>query len=656
MMGISKQTNTAKNKKNNLVLKQIKKLWVQASKYKRELKISLGYIVVGIIWIALTDNLLHYIIGNQLVLDKVVRYKDYFLMLASGLAIFIILKRNLVMIKNIERKEKNINSKILDNASMITIMWDLDMNLFEFNKFAQEITGFSKEELAGKKWIDKIIPEEEREIIIDNFDKMKSNKLISKVKKQLICKNGERIDVLWNYSLINDDSKVILVSMGMDITKQEQVEEQLYYLAHYDELTGLPNKNLLNIELNGILSEKEDQEAKLALLYIDLDNFKHINDTLGHDSGDTFLKYVGNQLSTHINKPDIVARIGGDEFAIILTNVSSSEDITIKINEILDLFRKPFLVNGYEFFVSLSIGVAVFPEHGQDINTLLKNADVAMFKSKEYKNSQYTFFTTWMQNEMEDYVELDRELRYAINNKEFQLHYQPQIDLKTGFVTGVEALVRWIHPKKGLIPPDKFIPFAEESGIIDDITEWVLENAIKQKKEWEKQGYIPIKMGINLSSKCFHRNNLVEKVSGIIKREGISYEEVELEITETAAMDNIDNSIKVLNNMKELGIKIALDDFGIGFSSLNYLKKLPIDVLKMDRGFVNNVTNEKDDEAIANSIIQLAHKLDITVVAEGIETNEQLQFLSENNCDVGQGYLFSKPLPAQDVEKYFRHT
>ncbi|MTI71341.1 MAG: EAL domain-containing protein [Firmicutes bacterium] len=555
-------------------------------------------------------------------------------------------------LQNKLKKERTLNKKILNNASIIILMWDLNMNLVEFNKYAEKITGYKKKEILGDKWLYELIPKEEREPITNMFEEIKKGNIRLKVEEQLLCKNGKRIDVLWNNSLIYDKEKTFFLSMGIDITQQKKVEKQLYYMAHHDALTGLPNWNLFNIEFNKALNKKKSEKG--ALLYLDLDNFKNINDTLGHNAGDVLLKHISSKLSNYIKRPNIVARIGGDEFVIMLKDVFKTKDIKDKVNGILDLFNESFVIEGYEFFISLSVGIAKYPEHGQDITTLYKYADTAMFKAKESKGSKYNFFTLSIEKEMIENVELERELRKAIINKEFELYYQPQIDLKTGNIICVEALIRWKHPKKGFISPAKFIPFAEESGIISSITEWVLENAIRQKREWEKKGYRSVKLGINLSNKCFHMNNLVKKIDETIKKEEVLYEEIELEITETAAMDNIENSIRVLNKIKKLGMKIALDDFGIGYSSLNYLKKLPIDILKMDRAFIKNVTNEKEDKVITNSIIQLAHGLDITVVAEGIETKEQLEFLKNNKCDIGQGYLFSRPVSANEVEKYFK--
>lgn len=390
--------------------------------------------------------------------------------------------------------------------------------------------------------------------------------------------------------------------------------------------------------------------SKFALMYVDIDNFNLINDALGHDCGDILLKKMSRSLEDSMGDTSKIGRLGGDEFLILLEN-ASAEKIKDKASEILESVRRPWNCGQHEIYITASIGIARYPDDGRNFVTLLKNSDTANFHAKETGKDKFCFYSTSIRDNTMKNAHMVNQIRYALDNNEFLLYYQPQINLSTGEIDGVEALIRWLHPKKGFIPPMEFIPFAEETGYIYNIERWVLQKAFKQRNLWADKYNKDIKMSVNLSGKSIMQPEAVEVISKIVKRRPSALKYFSLEITETAVMANLKNAVENLEKIKELGVEIALDDFGTGYSSLTYLKKLPIEVLKIDKSFTDFVSGEKADEIIVESVIKLAQNLGLDIVVEGIETGEQLQFFKDHGCNIGQGYLFSKPLPSSEVEK-----
>ncbi|KZL89614.1 putative bifunctional diguanylate cyclase/phosphodiesterase [Clostridium magnum] len=384
---------------------------------------------------------------------------------------------------------------------------------------------------------------------------------------------------------------------------------------------------------------------------MDIDNFKHINDTLGHMSGDLFLKYISDILKSQVKIPDFAARLSGDEFAIIIENINDKNDVINRIQILLKHLRKPWMLDNHEFFISFSIGVAIYPEHGDTLSLLLKNSDIAMYYVKKNMKDDYCFYSHDIQAENVKQIIMINELRHAIDNEEFALVYQPIINLNSGKLIGVESLIRWIDPIKGVISPMEFIPLAEETGLIHEIGKWVLKTALFQKKTWEEQGYPHIKMSVNISGKRVTNSDLINEVRELILKTNLNSNEIQLEVTETAVMEDINTSTRVLKELRDMGVKIALDDFGTGYSSLTYLERLPIDIVKLDRNFIKGISNVGQSNVIVESVIKLTHDLNLGIVAEGIETKNQLEFLILNNCDYGQGYLFSKPVTEKEIEK-----
>lgn len=438
-----------------------------------------------------------------------------------------------------------------------------------------------------------------------------------------------------------------------DSSMREQynlLQKKVHSLSKYDQLTGILNRYAFAERVDDYIINSIGKNSKFALMYIDIDNFNLINDALGHDCGDALLKKMASALKkTVVSSENIIGRLGGDEFVILLESRSSGE-IEIKANEILHEVRKPWHCSPHEIYITASIGIAKYPDDGKNFVTLLKNSDTANFHAKETGKDKFCFYSTSIREHTMKNAHMVNQIRYAIDNNEFLLYYQPQINLSTGEIDGVEALIRWLHPKKGFIPPMDFIPFAEETGYIYNIERWVIQKAFKQRNLWADKYNRDIKMSVNLSGKSIMQPETVEVISEIVKNRPSALEYFSIEVTETAVMANLDNAVDTLEKIKNLGIEIALDDFGTGYSSLTYLNKLPIEVLKIDKSFTDSITSEHEDEVIVESVIKLAHNLGLDIVVEGIESSEQMLYFKNHGCNIGQGYLFSKPLPSSELE------
>jgi len=425
--------------------------------------------------------------------------------------------------------------------------------------------------------------------------------------------------------------------------------EALHKLAFYDPLTRLCNRRLFNDLLTRMITTTERDGKRMALLYLDLDDFKRINDSLGHESGDQLLKIIGERLSSVVRKSDVIARIGGDEFCALLPNIQSGMNAAHVAEKILEAIEKPIKLGTHSVRVTPSIGITLAPDDGTDSTQLLKNADLAMYSAKENNRNNYQFFEHKLNTNTLERLILERELSQAVENNEFILHFQPQVCLATGKTKGIEALIRWQHPSKGLLPPGDFIQFAEDSSMIISIGAWVLEQACKQLKQLNQPD---LTVSVNLSPKQFADPNLLDTISRALSNTGLKGHQLELEITETALMKNMANAIHTLKQIKALGILIAIDDFGTGYSSLSQLKNLPADTLKVDREFIKDITERADNEVITEVIIVMGHKMGLTVIAEGIETEEQLKVITRMKCDMAQGYFFSKPVDLKTLEDY----
>ncbi len=430
-------------------------------------------------------------------------------------------------------------------------------------------------------------------------------------------------------------------------TALRQSEERLQHLVHYDPLTQLPNRVLFLDRLNQALARARWHKRLVAVLFLDLDRFKVINDTVGHPIGDRVLRAIAERLSRTVREGDTVARLGGDEFAVALADLAEVSDVPRVTEKIIAALGPPVVIDEREYFVTASIGVSLHPEDGDNAEMLLRNADIAMYRAKETGKNNFQFYSPTMNAEAPRRLTLETDLRRALERREFLLHYQPKVDLASGWITGTEALLRWQHPKQGLISPLDFIPLLEETGLIVPVGRWVLHSACVQNKSWQEAGHAPLRVAVNLSARQFKQTGLVEMVEEVLAETGLDPRYLELELTESILLEHTEESLATLRRIHDMGIHLALDDFGTGYSSLSYLKRFPIDSLKIDRSFIRDVTTNPDDATIAQTVIAMAHSLRMTAVAEGVETEEQLAFLRSHQCDQMQGYYFSRPLPPE---------
>lgn len=461
-----------------------------------------------------------------------------------------------------------------------------------------------------------------------------------------------RVERRWSAS---EESILVAIaaSLGSAI-KRQHTEDQMRYQAFHDALTGLPNRTLFDHRLHIALTQAKHSNEMLAVMFLDLDRFKTINDTLGHAIGDQLLQQATQRLTACLREEDTIARWGGDEFTLILPSLKHPEDGAKIAQRIADSLRPTFYVDYQELHITSSVGIALYPHDGQTAETLLKNADAALYRAKEQGRANCQFYTAALNSQASQRLSLDNSLHGALEREEFVIYYQPQFNAQTGQVTQIEALLRWQHPDFGLVPPQTFIALAEENGLIVPIGEWVLQKACAQNKAWQLAGLPPVRVAVNLSARQFQQPNLLEQVAQILQETGLDPRYLELEITETAAMQDVDFAIEVLRQLKDMGVRIALDDFGTGYSSLNYLRKFPLHALKIDQSFVHNLTDSAADLAIITAIVTLGHGLQLNVVAEGVETLEQVERLRSLHCEEMQGYWFSRPLTAEEATQFLQ--
>ncbi len=433
--------------------------------------------------------------------------------------------------------------------------------------------------------------------------------------------------------------------------EHEAAEKQLEFLAHHDVLTGLPNRLLLRDRFVQATAQADREQSGVALLFLDLDNFKQVNDTLGHNYGDKLLVRVVERLHSCLRDADTISRQGGDEFVVLLPHLRDMRVIGGIVHHIIESFAAPFEIESYSINTTFSIGVSLYPDDGREFDSLLKNADTALYQAKDSGRDTYRFFSEKMNMDAQEQLRLQGQLRNALRNQEFLLHYQPQIDIASGRIVGAEALVRWQHPELGLIPPARFIPLAERSGLLIPMGEWILGEACRQAQIWRENG-VPLVMAVNLSALQFKRGNLIETVANALKLSGLPAPLLELELTESILLQDVEVAINTLRSLKEMGVKLSIDDFGTGYSSLSYLKRLAVDKLKIDQSFVRDLAEDPDSAAIVKAIIQLGHTLQLAVIAEGVEAAAQLTFLREYGCDEAQGYFFSRPIPAVEFAEH----
>ena len=545
---------------------------------------------------------------------------------------------------------------LVDNAPDVIVRFDRDLRYLYANPANEQAIGVENGECLGRTWDELGLPAEAAAVwqqgVREVFQRGEATTVECGIEMPRMGLRHFHVRMVPERDMENRVASVLMIAR--DISERKRHEDQLFHQARHDALTELPNRALILDRLRQAISHAQRGQRLLAVAYLDLDDFKKINDTLGHDAGDALLRQVAMRISGVLRQGDTVGRQSGDEFILLLPDVAHIEDAATVAEKILDTLAWPFSLNGREVYVTGSLGLSVCPSDGEDAESLLRNADIAMYRAKEDGRNSFRFYVPEMDARMRARVETEHDLRLAIKRGELVLHYQPRVSLISGEMLGFEALVRWNHPREGLIGPDRFIVVAEDTGLIMPLGDWVLQQACRQTRQWQDRGFAGMRMSVNLSARQFRDPGLVERVEQVLAESGLDPACLELEITESTVMHDSEAAIGTLRALKRLGVALSVDDFGTGYSSLSYLKLFPIDVLKIDRSFVRDVTADPDDAAIVRAIVTLAHSLGLTVVAEGVEETAQAAFLRHVKCDELQGYYFSRPLPAEAVESLLR--
>lgn len=539
-------------------------------------------------------------------------------------------------------------SSHIENTPMAVMEWDKDFRLIRWSQRAEAIFGWTAGEVLGsslRHW--KLVFDAdviEVDAIIEGM--LMGDRSSTTSTHRNNRKDGSVIWCEWHNSVLRDDSGEILsiLSFAQDVSDRVDAQEKLEAMATHDALTGLPNRVLLHLQLAQTLDRARHRQRQVAVLFIDLDRFKNVNDSLGHRMGDELLRMIGRRLGLALRKGDFLARLGGDEFTVLLEDLNDAEDAVPVAAKLLEVIQQPYWVHGHAVHISASIGVSIFPDDGDDPDTLLKNADVAMYRAKDAGKNVYQFFAREMGARQQEQMALETALRWAVKNEELEIRFQPKLEIASGRIVGAEALLRWNDPILGEVPPSRFIPLAEESGLIEVLGDWVLKQACGETQLWAAAGLEGMTIAINLSVRQFRDAGFAARIQKIFADTKVDPHRVEFEVTETSVLYDAETVGRVLQLERELGVRVAIDDFGTGYSSLVHLKRLPIDTLKIDQSFIRDITTDPDDKAITAAIIALAHSLALDVVAEGVESAEQLAFLAERGCNYYQGHHFSAPL------------
>ncbi len=579
--------------------------------------------------------------------------------ISNGKPIIISLIRDITKRKNAEAavwQEKERAQVTLESIGDGVITTDIRANVEYLNPVAEALTGWTNSEAIGHplEEVFHIVNEETGQPVESPIvDCLKEGSIIALASDTvLLNRTGSTIAIEDSAAPIRDRTGTVIggVLVFHDVSYKRNLMKELAHQAHHDVLTGLPNRLQFNEVLKQALARAKRKQGMMAVMFLDLDRFKLINDTMGHNLGDVLLMNVAERIRQTLREGDTIARQGGDEFLVLLPEIRDEQEVASVCERILGVFAQPIILDGDEVYMSTSIGISLFPNDGKKMETLVKQADTAMYYAKEQGRNNYQFFTKGLNIKANQRLSTENNLRKALVRGDFILHYQPQVDIESGSIVGLEALIRW-NTQEGIVPPYSFIPIAEETGLIVPIGEWVLRTACAQNKAWQEQGYPYLRMAVNISARQFREPKFIELVEEILIETGLDSQWLELEITESIAMENGDASIEKLSLLKKLGVRISIDDFGTGFSSLNYLRRMPIDTLKIDQSFIKDISTDENGEEVVTAIIQLAKNLHLKVIAEGVETNIQRTFLKEKQCNEMQGFLFSKAVTSQEVEK-----
>ena len=624
--------------------------------YRGALRAGLVYLLVSIAWLQLSNHLLINFLDEPQELGRWLQVRGYVWVAFSALAIYLMCVR-FARTHQLQQPLKENRERLRQAAAVFdctregVLVTDAKGQIVHVNRAFMEITGYSREDVMGQQ-----------------PSLFKSGRHSSNFYQQMfqtLARDGEWSGEIWNrrksgeiypqwqtIRVIHDDLGQVshYVAVFSDISAIKDSEHELAHLAHHDPLTDLPNRLLFTDRAEQALASAQVHKRGCALLLLDLDHFKIINDSLGHNVGDQLLKGVGERLKGLFGPGVTLARLGGDEFAVLAESCPQVVQAAALAQRMLDAMKQPFIFDGHQLFISASIGISLFPSDALSAEQLLRNADSALFKAKSAGREGYALYTEELTAHAQHRVEIASELRRALDQHELRVYYQPVHDLHGSRLIGVEALVRWQHPERGLVPPGEFIPIAERTGLIADIDAWVMDQACRQTCQWLADG-VPLSfIAVNVSSRLFARRELYEQVAQVLHDTGLDPAFLELEVTESAVMDDPEVALEQLHRLRELGLSLAIDDFGTGYSSLLRLKRLPVQKLKIDQGFVAGLPWDEDDAAIVRVVIALAKSMGMQVHAEGIEQVEQAQFLLEHDCDMGQGYWFGRPMPAQEID------
>lgn len=551
-------------------------------------------------------------------------------------------------------------SAVLKNAADAIITLDQDYRIEQVNPAGERLFGYSEQELADVTLAELLTSDSavQLEQLLHSEEARGAGAFRpAPVELDGIRAGGDKFQLDLRLSRMHWAEQRRYIALMRDITERKRTERHLVQMANFDGLTGLPNRVLFRDRLGHALARARRDHTVVGLVFLDLDRFKTINDTLGHQSGDALLAEVGRRMQSCMREGDTIARLGGDEFTVVTEGVHSKDETIRVVTRLLEVLSDSFVIEGQELFISASAGITFFPQDDQALEGLLRNADTAMYRAKALGGNNYQIFTQDMVSVGDDRLALEADLRHALKEETFELHYQPRVDTRTGQCTGVEALLRWNHPKHGWVPPSRFIPILEETGMILDVGTWVLRHACRQVQDWRRRGLPDLRVAVNLSARQFHQHDLVDSIATIIRDLQLPRQVLELEITEGLLVDDALDVNKLLDQLHDLGVHISIDDFGTGYSSLNYLKRFSIDTLKIDQSFVRDLPQDADDSAIVVTIIAMARSLRLGLVAEGVETEAQLAFLKAHGCDEIQGYLAARPLPPEAFEQWLqRHS
>lgn len=625
-------------------------------RYLRNLSPFHLWLLSQLISVAVTEVI---VVGMEMILRSEITY-DYLLtgfvaslfvsaLVVAGLLHF--LDKQELAAEALEASEEKFRA-FFEGGGDAFFLLDIEGHFKEVNPAACDRLGYAREELLGMLVTD-ICTSESAALRAKRAEALQRNGHLV-FESGYITKSGDIVPVEVNSKVVTFDHRPHIFAHVRDISDRRKTEEKIEFLAHHDILTGLPNLLMLKDRFELALAYAERARGKVGLMFLDLDNFKTINDSLGHQYGDVLLQKVAARLRGCVRDTDTISRHGGDEFLIVLADQRDPDAISSVAAKIHALLTPPFDINGYELSTSASTGVAVYPDDGRDFDTLLKMADTAMYQAKEAGRNTYRFFTERMNTDALEQLNLGSALRRGLEHKEFQLYYQPQIDLETGNIVGAEALLRWWSSEYGLIMPGRFIPIAESSGLIIPIGEWALNEACRQAVTWRDAGLPAVVVGVNLSAVQFKRGDLEEIVTKALSESGLDPGCLELELTESMLIHDTEKVLATVTRLKALGIKLAIDDFGTGYSSLSYLKRFQVDKLKIDQSFIRDIANDPEDAAIVRAIVQMARSLKLKTIAEGVESEAMLEHLREYRCDEAQGYLYSKPMPAEAFTEYLR--